>query len=200
MSGERPSPLWPEGLRNRLKLPPVENQRTEAPTKGVSAPVAKGPELNKPGEQSGENPVLKHVDELKWQASLTGEPAPFQPDPKERRASERLGKPPPQEVDEDPLPALGSQGDGRETPESQQARELDLPSFEQEMSLTERFGVPLESYRELAKGLFGEEVDIENLTEEQRAEIEAVHLGFHEGVEEGLREFFEERESRGDDT
>jgi hypothetical protein len=190
MSGERPSrPLWPEGLRNRLKLPPVENQRTETLAKGVAAPVAKQPELSKPGEQTGENP------ELKWQASLTGEPAPFQPNPKERRASERLGKPPPQEVHEGPLSGPGSQGKGRETPEPQQARELDFPSFEQELFLTERFGVPLENYRAIARGLYGKEVDIENLTEEQKAKIEALHRGFNQGWKKGVERFFKDRKA-----
>jgi hypothetical protein len=54
MSGERP--LWPEGLRNKLKLPPVENQKSEALPKGVSAPVAKQPELSTPDEQLDQQP------------------------------------------------------------------------------------------------------------------------------------------------
>ena len=96
MSGERPkAPLWPEGIS---KVRPVGKHRTEALPKGVSAPVAKRPELRNPGEQTGENPVLKHVDELKWKASLKGEPAPLQPIPAEQQAAERLGKPPPEGV------------------------------------------------------------------------------------------------------
>jgi hypothetical protein len=45
MSGERPSPLWPEGLRKELKLRPVENQKPKALTEGVAVPVAKEPSL-----------------------------------------------------------------------------------------------------------------------------------------------------------
>jgi hypothetical protein len=47
------------------------------------------------GGQTGENPVFKHVDELKWQATLKGEPAPLQPIPEEQAAAERLAKPTP---------------------------------------------------------------------------------------------------------
>ena len=55
MSGERPSaPLWPEGIS---KVRPVENQRREALPKGVSTPVAKQPELSKPGEQLAKQPA-----------------------------------------------------------------------------------------------------------------------------------------------
>jgi hypothetical protein len=46
MSKEGPSaPLWPEGLRNRLKLPPVENQRATTLTEDVAVPVAREPSL-----------------------------------------------------------------------------------------------------------------------------------------------------------
>jgi hypothetical protein len=49
MSKEGPkAPLWPEGIS---KVRSVENQRREALPKGVPAPVAKQPELNKPVEQ-----------------------------------------------------------------------------------------------------------------------------------------------------
>jgi hypothetical protein len=49
MSKEGPkAPLWPEGIS---KVRPVENQRREALPKGVPAPVAKQPELNKSVEQ-----------------------------------------------------------------------------------------------------------------------------------------------------
>jgi hypothetical protein len=34
MSGERPSPLWPEGLRKRHNLPPVESQQRQASASG----------------------------------------------------------------------------------------------------------------------------------------------------------------------
>ena len=57
-------------------------------------------EVSSAGGKSGENSVFKHVEELQRQASLKGEPAPFQPNPKERQASERLGKPPPQQQEE----------------------------------------------------------------------------------------------------
>jgi hypothetical protein len=58
MSGERPLPLWPEGLRKGRNLPPVENQRTEALQKGVSVPVAKEPSLaeQKDRERSSKPP------------------------------------------------------------------------------------------------------------------------------------------------
>jgi hypothetical protein len=52
-------------------------------------------EVYRAGEQTGENPVRNHVNELQWQASLKGEPAPLQPVPEERKAAERLGTPPP---------------------------------------------------------------------------------------------------------
>jgi hypothetical protein len=42
--------------------------------------------------------------------------------------------------------------------------------------------------------VLGEGVILENLTEEQRAKIEAFDSGFEEGFERGLREFFEERD------
>ena len=61
MSGERPVPLWPVALQKDLKLRPVENQRTEALTPGVSAPVAKQPELSTPGEQPGQQPTEKPI-------------------------------------------------------------------------------------------------------------------------------------------
>jgi hypothetical protein len=41
MSGERPSPLWPEGLRKKHNLPPVENQRTQPPASGDTSSVPK---------------------------------------------------------------------------------------------------------------------------------------------------------------
>jgi hypothetical protein len=53
MSGERPSPLWPEGLRKRLSLPPVESQRTQAPASGDTSFVPKqdaGSGIQKPEE------------------------------------------------------------------------------------------------------------------------------------------------------
>jgi hypothetical protein len=53
MSGERPSPLWPEGIS---KVRPVGKQKTEALPKGASAPVVKQPELSKPGEQPVQQP------------------------------------------------------------------------------------------------------------------------------------------------
>jgi hypothetical protein len=43
--------------------------------------------------QTGENPVRKHVNELKWQTTLRGEPAPLQLTPQELEAAERLGIP-----------------------------------------------------------------------------------------------------------
>jgi hypothetical protein len=46
-------------------------------------------------EEPGENPVRKHVDELKWQTTLKGEPAPLQLTPQELEADQRLAKPPP---------------------------------------------------------------------------------------------------------
>jgi hypothetical protein len=59
--------------------------------------VAKQPELSKPGEQTGENPVLKHINELQQQGTLTrGDVVPLQLNPAEQQARERLGKPPPQ--------------------------------------------------------------------------------------------------------
>jgi hypothetical protein len=54
-------------------------------------------EVSSPGNKPGENPIFSHVNELQWQASLKGEPAPLQLNLKERRASERLGKPPPEQ-------------------------------------------------------------------------------------------------------
>jgi hypothetical protein len=56
MSGERPVPLWPEGLRKERKLPPVENQQPKALTEGAAVPVAKQLELSKPGEQPAQQP------------------------------------------------------------------------------------------------------------------------------------------------
>jgi hypothetical protein len=79
MSGERP--LWPEGLRNKFKLPPVENQRTEALPKGVAAPVAKQPELSKPGEQPVQQQKERSSEEPKRQTSeaVKGVPTPMRP-------------------------------------------------------------------------------------------------------------------------
>ena len=51
MSGERPAPLWPEGLRKRLSLPPVESQRPQAPPTGESSRVPKQGEVIQPREQ-----------------------------------------------------------------------------------------------------------------------------------------------------
>jgi hypothetical protein len=48
MSGERPVPLWPEGIS---KVRPIGKQRTEALPTGVSAPVARQQELSNPTEQ-----------------------------------------------------------------------------------------------------------------------------------------------------
>jgi len=53
-------------------------------------------EVYSAGGQTGEHPVFNHVNELQWQASLRGEPAPLQPTPAEQQAAERLGKPPPE--------------------------------------------------------------------------------------------------------
>ena len=64
----------------------------------------------------------------------------------------------------------------------------------EELSFSSRFGVPLEDYRAIAQGLFGNGVDTDNLTEEQNAKIEAVHRGFHRGVEMAFDEFFKDRE------
>jgi hypothetical protein len=52
-------------------------------------------EVYRAGGQTGEHPVSNHVNDLKWQATLKGEPAPLQPVPEERKAAERLGTPPP---------------------------------------------------------------------------------------------------------
>jgi hypothetical protein len=59
MSGERPSPLWPEGLRKRHNLPPVESQRTQAPASGDTSFVPK-----QVGGSGGKKP-----DETKQQPS-----------------------------------------------------------------------------------------------------------------------------------
>jgi hypothetical protein len=93
MSGERPAaPLWPEGLRKELKLPPVENQRKEALPKGVSTPVAKQPELRKPGDkpaiQSESTPAEENV-------VFSNEPASSEPKPK-RKYNKRQPLPKPQ--------------------------------------------------------------------------------------------------------
>jgi hypothetical protein len=53
MSGERPAPLWPEGLRKEHNLPPVENQRRQTPPTGESSVVAKQGEDTQPREQRG---------------------------------------------------------------------------------------------------------------------------------------------------
>jgi hypothetical protein len=66
MSKEGPkAPLWPEVI-SKVRL--VENHKLKALTEGVAVPVANQPDLSKPGEQSGENPVLNHVQELQRHA------------------------------------------------------------------------------------------------------------------------------------
>ena len=68
MSGERP--LWPEGLRNKLKLPPIEYQRTEALIEGVFTQVAKQPNpAERPVQeqaepQAGKNKLSEEADEV----------------------------------------------------------------------------------------------------------------------------------------
>lgn len=64
----------------------------------------------------------------------------------------------------------------------------------EELAFSSRFGVPLESYRAIAEGLFGNSVDTESLTQEQKEKIEAFHLGFHRGVQGAFDEFFKKRE------
>jgi hypothetical protein len=70
---------------------------TDLSAKPKSVQLIRG-DVYRAGGQTGENPILKHVDELKWQTSLKREPAPLQPIPKEQQAAERLGKPPPRGV------------------------------------------------------------------------------------------------------
>jgi hypothetical protein len=53
MSGERPLPLWPEGLRKKLNLPPVENQRTTTPSRSDTFVVPKQRQGTTPPEQRG---------------------------------------------------------------------------------------------------------------------------------------------------
>ena len=51
MSGERPSPLWPEALRKERNLPPVENQQRQTPSTGESSGVPQHGESSQPREQ-----------------------------------------------------------------------------------------------------------------------------------------------------
>jgi hypothetical protein len=65
----------------------------------------------------------------------------------------------------------------------------------QQVSLAERFGTPVQNYEAAAKGLFGENVDLENLTQEQKEKIDAAHLGFQQGILTWLKNR-EERKNR----
>ncbi len=95
-----------------------------------------------------------------WESNTTTK------NPAEQQARERLSKPPPD------LSSLGgSQGNNRKASESQQDRKSSFLNFSKELFLSEGFGVPLESYRAIARGLFGEGVGIENLTQEQKEKI-----------------------------
>jgi hypothetical protein len=87
MSGERPkAPLWPEGIS---KVRPVENQRAKALREGVSVPVAKEPELRKPGEQPVHQPGGTPPE-----ANVVFSGEPVSPGAQsEGNPSKRLGKP-----------------------------------------------------------------------------------------------------------
>jgi hypothetical protein len=65
MSGERPSPLWPEGLRKERNLPPVESQGIQSPARSDIPSVPKqeaGSGIKKPEIQSRvQNEVSGHL-------------------------------------------------------------------------------------------------------------------------------------------
>ena len=67
--------------------------------------------------------------------------------------------------------------------------------LDKEILLASSFGVKQEDYGEVAKGLFGERVDTDNVTEEQNAQIQGAYLGFHIGWKSGLDKFFKERKA-----
>jgi hypothetical protein len=87
MSGERPKPLWPEGLSI---VRPVGKQKTEALTKGVFTQVAKqpNPAEQQASEQLGKPPP-KEEGEAEPTAKTLPESAPQPSDPK-REAFERF--------------------------------------------------------------------------------------------------------------
>ena len=128
--GQRPTPLWPEvlrkeGLKKGLTLPPVERQRTQAPTNGDTSFVPKqeaGSGGKKPDEQKQQpaNPphelseyyrreqeqhsgVLKNPIRVQRplpqnSSEQRRETEQSQLNPAEQQAAERLGKPPPEVV------------------------------------------------------------------------------------------------------
>jgi hypothetical protein len=65
MSGERPSPLWPEGFRKERNLPAVESRRTQAPSSGETSFVPKqgaGSGGQKPENQGRQIASTEQVD------------------------------------------------------------------------------------------------------------------------------------------
>jgi hypothetical protein len=116
---ERPSPLWPEGLRKGRNLPPVENQRRQTPASDDRSFVpnqeagngGKKPEGAKqqpadPNREAFERFLRStpmrpavfggHVRPSRRRSEQRGGGEPFQPVPAEQQARERLGKPPPE--------------------------------------------------------------------------------------------------------
>jgi hypothetical protein len=144
MSGERLSPLWPEGLRKKLTLPPLENQRTQAPSRGEpfveskqgaadltinnsAEPTLQGSDLGTESSRPASlepNPPAAREKPRRTQRRLPrnpseqrGEAEPFQPNPAVQQAAERLGKPPPE--------GTGSKAEPAQDPELRElAREL----------------------------------------------------------------------------
>ena len=85
MSGERPLPLWPEGIS---KVRPVENQRRQPPPTGESSGVPKH------GEGGGDaRPNPKPLDNL--------ELSTLKVLPRQREAGWSIKKPPPEREEPD---------------------------------------------------------------------------------------------------